>query len=310
MRAELHKGRDAEPAGWSGAVAAAGLHGAWAWPVLRARAGRRGVAALLRDDDGTVVGLAAWRRGPGVAELACPGSSALPGLAVDADRWPEALRAVGGGLGLVLLRQLRAEHLPAVLRGPAIVRRGLPVAVFDNAFDSFDGYLAGLGKGRRTSLRQQLRRLDADPGLTVSFGRDALPAPAEVVALIEATTRRHARGLLPAPGWDTALAAAFLADPTVRWLTYRDADGRLLGCTYVLDHAEWPVLGAWGSLAPGDGGRKDLWFHMLATVVRWCVAGGLPGVVMGKGSEAAKVTLGFRLRPQWTVLAHASGLGR
>ncbi|MEV6521892.1 GNAT family N-acetyltransferase [Longispora sp. NPDC051575] len=311
MRVELHKGHGVEPPGWAAAVSAAGLHAAWAWPVLRARAGRRGVRALLRAEDGSVAGLAAWRGVPGATEVLCPASSVLPGVAADPGVWSEALRAVGGALGgAVLLRQLQEAHLPAVLRGPAVVRRGLSVAVFDNHFDSFDGYLAGLGKGRRNSLTTQLRRIDADPGLVCGFGRDALPEPAEVVGLVAATARRQRTGLLPAPSTGPALAAALLADPTTHWLTYRDRDGRLLACAYLLDHAEWPVLGSWGALAPEDGGRKHLWFHMLTACVRWCVAEGRAGVVMGKGSEQTKRTLGFRLRPQWTVLAHASALGR
>src|SRR5689334_10979771 len=78
------------PAGWAQFVRSAPLHAVWHWPVMRTLAvSRRGavIAAVLRDGD-RVTGLVSarllglGRRGPGIADVECPGSMSLPGLAL------------------------------------------------------------------------------------------------------------------------------------------------------------------------------------------------------------------------------------
>jgi hypothetical protein len=272
----------------------------WSWPVVSAVAARSraSILAATIHDGQTVRAVATVRLvGPrirggarplaGLADVDCLGSASMPGIACDsAPGTPvheeaigalrEALRrGCGRGIRGVLFRQVSAEMLPAVLRRPAIVREGGPIAVFRNRFGDFDGYLAGLSKSRRWSLRRSLREVEADPDLVITFadidGRPPLRVE-DVVDLNNVVVRRHRRRRwLPMRLLAPQVARAYLDVAGLRWLTYQDRSGRLLAYATVWDHPDRPYVGTWGARDPADGGRPDLWFHFNATVVRWCV---------------------------------------
>jgi hypothetical protein len=331
MTVSLHEARSGQaPPGWAAFVDAAPLPTIWSWPVVSAVAARsRGPVLAATIHDGPTVRAIATvrlvgarlRRGArplaGLADVDCLGSASMPGIACDsAPGTPvhgeaigalrEALRReCGRGIRAVLFRQVSAEMLPAVLRRPAIVREGGPIAVFRNRFADFDGYLASLTKSRRWSLRRSLRDVEADPDLVITFadptGRPPLRVE-DVVALNNAVVRRHRRRWPPMRLLAPEMARAYLAVTGLRWLTYQDRAGRLLAFATVWDHPQWPYVGTWGARDRADGGRPDLWFHFNATVVRWCIERGLPGYVGGQGSIAEKVRLGHELSRQWAVL--------
>jgi hypothetical protein len=331
MTVSLQRVRSGQaPPGWDAFVDAVPLPTIWSWPVVSAVAARghgRVLAATIHDGQelraiATVRLLGPrLRRGgaplAGLADVDCLGSASLPGIACGAapgtpvhqeaiGALQEALRRAGGrGIRGVLWRQVGAEMLPSVLRRPAIVREGGPIAVFRNRYADFDAYLAGLTKSRRWSLRRSVREVEHDPDLVVTFadadGRPSLRVE-DVVALNNVVVRRHRRRWPPMRLLAPEMARAYLAAPGLRWLTYQDRTGRLLAYATVWDHPERPTVGTWGARAVDDGGRRDLWFHFNATLVRWCIERGLPGFVSGQGSIPEKLRLGHEASRQWAVL--------
>jgi hypothetical protein len=322
----------AAPSGWSDFVHSGGLHPVWHWPVVRAEAltRRRDLSVGLIRDGSSVTGLVAARlrgvRGrPVVVDVEAPGSSAVPGIALSGGipaslggdpRGPAyfgaAVRALestlrrefGRRVALVCYRQVYAEDLPQVMRGPAVVRPGAPVSVLRNDFADYDGYLRTLRKSRRVDQRRLVRRLDDDETLRIRLG----PTPddldvLEVARLTDATSRRnHRRRWPPRRTAPPDLLRAMVAVPDVQVLSYRDAAGGLVGCGLTFDHPRAPLSGPWGARTPDDGGRTGLWFDQMARVVRWSIETGHAALIGGKGLSALKRDLGFVAAPQWTVV--------
>jgi hypothetical protein len=323
------------PTGWAEFVRTGALHPVWHWPLVRTlAAARRGavVAGMLRDGE-RVTGLVVARllgpaggRAPAVADVECPGSMSLPGLALPGGL-PGALappeppdpalaaaavhafeaalrREYGRRILAVCYRQVYADALPVLARGIAVVYRGGDVAVFHNRFADYDSYLAGLSTSRRKDQSRLVRRTDADPGVTVEFG----PVPpgfdvAEFHALAEQTDRRnHRRRWPPRRRLSRQYHAALAALPDVKLLRYTDGAGALLGGTITFDHPAVPLAGPWAALDPHDGGRTGIWFEHLARSLRWIIESGRGGFIAGKGLMPQKAALGFAAVPQWTVL--------
>jgi len=317
------------PEGWQKFIDGQGLPAQWDWVFTNARAvdGRPVVAATVHDGH-TVRGLCTarllgprWGSGAetrplaGILDVTCLYSSAEPGLVLDDESLTgEAIAAVrqalrrefGVRLRGLLLRQVSAARLPAVLRWPAVVREGRPIAVFTNRFGDFDDYLAALPKKRRHFVRRTLRTFDDDPDLTIRFTargdpRGPLP-PARVRALGDSVVlRNHRKWWLRKRFTGSAAVRAALAHDRVDWLTYHRGE-ELLACAQLWQHHELPHLGLWGAESIHDGGRRDLWFHFVATMIRWCVESRRAGLVGGQGTATAKRRLGFDLNRQWTVL--------
>src|SRR4051812_26206886 len=168
-----------EPPGWADAIASAHLHQAWNWAVVRTTAalGRSRLVAGVFHDGDRPVGLATARfyRLAGLVDVDCPGTSALPGIAltgaVPASLHPggtdpallaaalpafeSALRReYGRGVQAVLYRQIYHAELPVVARGAALVREGAPIAVLHNRFSDHAGYLRSLKKSRRVDQQR------------------------------------------------------------------------------------------------------------------------------------------------------------
>lgn len=320
------------PPGWSEFIAAHDLHPVWDWSIVHAytTASRVKVVTATVHDGQRIRALATGRfPGPrtrragtplaGVVDLDCLASSALPGLALSDPGDPELLAEVVAALRTALrrrfgrrvrgmmLRQVGEDWLPVALRWPAVVRQGGPIAVLRNRFASFDDYLASLSRGRRKSLRQLTRNLDADPDLRVSYtprGDEPAPLTADQVCDLvnRVVDRHHHRWWLRKRYMRLELARAKLAHPRVGRLTYHDRAGRLLAYATIWDHPTMPVLGAWGAPSVAEGGRKGLWFHCESVLVRWCIDSGKAGMIAGQGNAEDKRRLGYQLQPQWTVL--------
>ncbi|NUR52783.1 MAG: hypothetical protein HOV71_32040 [Hamadaea sp.] len=319
--------RVAEPDGWTDFVAKNRLGVAWSWPLVHAAAagGRQTALIGTLHDGSAVAGLVTGRfigprigrqRAPlaGILDIDSLTTSCFPGIVT---AQPEAfgdavhavLAAVRGVQG-VLLRQIIADTLPAVLRRPAITREGGPIAHFANRFGDFDAYAHSLGR-RRGPLRPVYNRLARDTDLVVESTMDgelsAPVTPLDLRRLVNLVVdRHHTRRWLRKRHLSEAVAAAQVGTPGVHLRTYRDRAGRLLAVHTVLDHPELPVSSAWGSLDLADGGRKDLWFHSNAELARWCIETGRAGFLSGQGSLTEKRRLGHELTRQWAVLIPSS----
>nr|BFE56195.1 GNAT family N-acetyltransferase [Dactylosporangium thailandense] len=322
------------PAGWAELVRDAPLHPVWDWSLVRAvAAARRGatVAAVVRDGDRTAALVHARLIGPGgtVADVECPGSMSLPGVALPGDLPPglapgphELLGAVTAAFEAALgrhrrriravsYRQVYPGALPVLARGVGLVRRGDDVAVLRNRFGSYEEYLATLPSKRRRDQGRLVRQTDGDPGVTVHFG----PAPerfdaAAFHALAEQTDRRnHRRRFPPRRRWSLEFHAAQAAVPGARLLRYTAADGRLVGATITFDHPSAPLAGPWAALDPHEGGRSGIWYEHFARSLRWAIESGRGGYIAGKGLMAQKAELGFEAVPQFTVLRRLAGAG-
>lgn len=327
-----HDPTGAAPPEWAGFVATHRLPAVWEWPIVRAAAttGRAApLAATIHDGQRVCAlvtarfpGLRTTRRAvplAGVVDVDCLASSALPGIALAGEAglalraeippvlrdalWREYGRRVRG----LLFRQLDEAWLPAVLRWPAVVREGGPIAVFRNRFASFDSYLASLSSRRRRTLRRTLRDLDGDPSFRVAFtGRGDPPGRLDVPSACQLhdqlVHRHHRRWWLRRRRLAPELARATLDHPRTHRLTYHDHDGGLLGYVLAWDHPELPDVSIGGWLPPAAGGRDGLWFHMNALFVRWCIETGRAGLRFGQGNSAEKRRLGYHLCRQWAVL--------
>ncbi|WP_426504695.1 hypothetical protein ACPPVO_44860 [Dactylosporangium sp. McL0621] len=321
------------PAGWAELVRAAPLHPVWDWSLVRAVAAARNgaaVAAVVRDGDEVVALVHARLIGPGgtVADVECPGSMSLPGVALPGDlppglapgphaRLDAVAAAFEAALGrrrrvrAVSYRQVYAAALPALARGVALVRRGDDVAVLRNRFGSYAEYLATLPNKRRRDQGRLVRQTDGDAGVTVHFG----PPPERFDAaafheLAEQTDRRnHRRRFPPRRRWSLEFHAAQAAVPGARLLRYTAADGRLVGATITFDHPAAPLAGPWAALDPHEGGRSGIWYEHFARSLRWAIESGRGGYIAGKGLMAQKAELGFEAVPQFTVLRRLSAAG-
>lgn len=322
------------PPGWAGFVTTHQLPRIWDWSIVHAVAIGHRLAVLTATihDGPTIValvtarfpGLRTGRRAvplAGVVDVDCLASSSLPGIAMAREAAAEpqlragvvtALRDAlrreyGARVRALMFRQLDEDWLPAVLRWPAVVREGGPIAVFRNRFTDFDGYLAALSKSRRRSLRKLIRKIEADQQLAISFtGQGDPPAPLDVRSARAlqhlVVDRHHHRWWLRKRLITPDLASAQLAHPGVHRLTYHDLDGALLAYALIWDHPDLPDTGGWGARAPTGGGRSGLWFHAHALHVRWCIETGRAGIRFGQGSVTEKRELGLEFDRQWAAL--------
>lgn len=325
------------PVEWTDFLRTGDAHSLWHWSVVHAAAlGRPGrtLAGTFHDGD-TVVGIVVARlrglsaRSPllTVADVDCPGSAAMPGLALrgglppglgpatpgDELRGPamrafeHALRArYGRRVPLVWYRQMFAESLPVVLnRGVAVTYAGAPVSVFRNEYDDFDAYLRTLSKSRRGDVRRIGRILDEDPDLTIRLdGKpDDLDLRAMERLMTETARRNHQQRWPPLLKVPSAVRDALATAPGTQVLRYTYGDGGLLGCGLIYDHPVMPVHGLWGGRDAKDpGGRSGLWFDQMFRAMRWTIDSGRAGMIGGKGLNSLKAEFGFIPVPQWTVV--------
>ena len=305
---------DAEPPYWPALRQRAGLRADWSWDVLtvQAKTARGPQPIWVRREHGTATALvsADWvgRFRVGGLEVRAPGSSALPGWwlaagqdfrALVADYRKTMRREIGIGMRGVLLRQLGADQVAEVSGRLRVVRRTEDVNVLDTVrFGSREEWLATLAKKRRHNLRTIFRAIDDDPSIEVRNDLGADPAEVAYLLRHNDVKYRTAARLRASMGYLERL----LGQPEVRTTGYREpAGGALLGVGLVLDHPDWPVWRSWSALPIELGGRRNLYFHFYGELVRWAIATGKRGVIIGKGMRSLKKTLGATQVPQYAA---------
>lgn len=346
LAARVHDPRaDPEPAGWSGFQQRRGLHAVWDYGLMRLEAWMSrnpAVLAVVRDGDriaaaatalvcrpgrsrryADVPGRRSERLRPGWVEVYLPWLSGYPAVVFDQDLTDDGRRAavralerallrhVGPGLMGIVYRPVPDDTLPALAGPLRRTWRSDATTVLANTWQTEDGWLATLGKERRTSIRRYARKIDRDPTLDVREGWGRTDTdPHELAALVN---RHRARlGALPRDP-RTGVAGAFLAEflrrPDVRLLTYRDADGTLIAANTLLDHPSSTVLQHWAALTPAEGGRHNLYFDCYLRCVRHLVSAGRDELTSGRGLLDVKASLGFRERGLHTVAVPRPAVG-
>lgn len=323
----------AAPSWWASAVHDAELHQVLDWPVMHTLATTRRGPVLVGAfrDGGKIVGIGSLRlrgvRGLQVADVDSMVIGAFPGIALTGGL-PGSLHPTGGpapelfGAAVralekslrashgrrvqgVLYRQIYRRELPHLLGGVALVRAGVPALVLRNTFADYDAYLRTLRKSRRVDQQRLVRRIDADPTVTVHFGpaADAGIDPGEFHRLtVASATRNHTARWPPVRIWPEDLFATVLTLPEVLTLHYTGPEGQLIAATVTFDHPVGPVLGPWGAVPLGGDRRSGLWFDHLARLIRWGIEQQRPLIIGGKGAQGPKEALGFVTEPQWSVL--------
>jgi hypothetical protein len=298
----------AAPSWWASAVHDAQLHRVLDWPVMQTLAATRRDPVLVGAfrDGGKVVGLGSLRLrgvkslGMLVADVDSMVVGAFPGIALTGglpgtlhptggpppELFAAAVRALeqalrqvyGRRVQAVMYRQIYRRELPHLLRGVTVVRAGVPALLLHNNFADYDAYLRTLRKSRRVDQQRLVRRIDADPSVTVHFGPAAELGP------------------------EADLFATVLSLPDVLALSYTGPGGALIAATVTFDHPVAPILGPWGAVPLGGDRRSGLWFDHLARLIRWGIEQQRPLIIGGKGTTGPKEALGFVAEPQWSVL--------
>jgi predicted N-acyltransferase len=208
-------------------------------------------------------------------------------------------RFAGPGCLGVVYRAVAPDATGLVSGRGRLVRGIQPTLVLENTFTDLDGWLATLTRNRRSSLRGQIRKIAADPGLTVRAGtaRDDLDG-AELAAMLHA--HRAAKGPVkfdqrgPVTG---EYLDELIRRPDVVTTTYHDADGRLLAFTDLLDHPVMPLHQHWAALPPAEGRPKHLYFDVVARGVRHMIEHRRKFLSLGRGVTDLKTSLGFSPAP-------------
>ncbi|AUI57178.1 GNAT family N-acetyltransferase [Amycolatopsis sp. BJA-103] len=213
-------------------------------------------------------------------------------------------RFTGPGCLGVVYRTVEPEALDMLSGRGRPVRETMPTSVLENGFVDVEGWLASLRRSRRLSLRGQVKKVAADPGLVVR----AEAARTDLDALELATLLRGHRGRMgPVKfDWRGPVTAEYFAElvrrPDVITSTYHGADGKLLAFGIVLDHPVAPLHQHWAAVAPEEGRPKHLYFDAVVRNVRSMIEGNRKSLSMGRGLTDLKATLGFRPVPLLGVI--------
>jgi hypothetical protein len=324
---------DQEPGYWAALRAQAGLRADWSWPVLSTQAWLARTPQLVTVflDGGEPRGVvwAAWvttrtrryrfaasRRGGriGFLDVRSPYNSSVPGwwfagytpgarpgeLRAHFAEYAAAMRReLGIGFRGLLLRQLAEAEVPEVAGRFRMVRPIEPISLLDTArFHSTDDWLGSLARKRRADLR----KINRDPAFEVHFRPGAEEDALAVTTLLRHNADKHRDvPILPLRPFVPPFAAV-LAEPDVWTVDYRDpGTGRRLAVALILDHSEWPVPRNWSALPVDQGGVRGLYLHLYGELVRWSIAAGKQGVIIGKKLPKLKASLGAQLIPQYAA---------
>ncbi|GAA1232177.1 GNAT family N-acetyltransferase [Prauserella halophila] len=322
---------DPEPGYWPGLRITAGLHADWSWDVLTAQAWAARTpqyVTVFHGDDGPCgVVWAAWVGPPtrrhrfahtmrggrfGGLDVRAPNNASAPGWwfadgtvqRLLTDYAPAMRDALGSGARLLLARQLGDTDAAAMNTRLRVVRPTEPVNVLDTApFESVQHWMSGLRKSRKRSLNQIATAIEDDPRLEVRIGPMADADPGEVAALLRHNAEKHHDvPIVPLPMF-TRYLENLLGRPDVHGVRYVDpASGALRALALILDHPQWPVMRSWSMLPLHRGGRRNVYFDMYTQSVRYALASGKKGVVLGKKMTDLKHTFGARTMPQNAAL--------
>jgi hypothetical protein len=263
---------------------------------------------------GPVGGVA--KLGPRWLEVQHPWLSGYPAWAfaerLDAVARKEVLRAFEravcryAGLGClgVVYRVVTPETVPLVSgRGRKVVD-AVPTMVLRNDFGSLDDWYASLTRSRRSSIRGQVKKVAADPGVVVrgDFARNDLDAE-ELAGLLLAhrarmgTVKFDSRGPVREEYLD-----ALVRRPDVLTTTYHDDSGRLLAFTTLLDHPVIPLHQHWAARPVDEGRPKHLYFDVNVRLIRHMIEGNRKSLSLGRGLGEVKSSLGFAPQPLLAVV--------
>ena len=206
-----------------------------------------------------------------------------------------ACRFAGPGCLGVVYRAI-APHTAGLVAGRGrLLREVQPDLVLENTFTDVQDGLASLSRNRRSSLRGQLRKIAADPGVVVRAGtaRDDLD-PAELASMLRA--HREAKGPLkfdPRGPVTAGYLGELVRRTDVVTTTYHDDRGRLLAFTDLLDHPVLPLHQHWAALPLAEGRPKHLYFDVVVRGVRHMIERNRKFLSLGGGFGDLKVSLGF-----------------
>ncbi|WP_197321946.1 GNAT family N-acetyltransferase [Saccharomonospora sp. NB11] len=324
---------DAEPPYWAALRAEAGLRADWAWDVLRQQAwcARTPWYVTVLLDRGRPRGMvtAAWigpptrrhrfatsRRGGriGGLDVRAPGNSAFPAWwFADAhadgceellsEYFPTMRKLLGTGLKATLIRQLSEEGAARVRGRLRLVRETEPIArLCTEPFSGRDDWLGSLGGKRRSQLRKLYRGIDGDEHLAVEWLIGDAVDVVELAELLRVNEVKHRDvPIVPLPQF-VGYLRRLVAQPDYRVLSFRDTrSGRLLAAATVFDHPQWPLWRSFSTVPVERGGRANLYFHVFGELVRWSVAEGRRGVVLGKKMSEVKKSCGAELIAQYAA---------
>ncbi len=194
-----------------------------------------------------------------------------------------------------------AERDATVVAGRTRVRLATsPLMVLTNEWSDLAGYLATLPRKWRARLRGLRRDHDADADLRVAVG--ATIDPDEACWLAEVVRRRH-RSYGPArPPRSPRYFRVLSALPEMRFLTYRDAGGRLVAFVGFHDDGRDLLPMWWGARGSRDGGRENLYFDQYLRLVEIMIESGRQRLVLGPGMAHIKARYGARPEARWAVV--------
>jgi hypothetical protein len=209
-------------------------------------------------------------------------------------------RRTGAGALGIAYRDLDGALVDAI---PTARRRRVllaPRMVLHNEWADVEAYRAALPGKWRANLRKRRDAVERDPTLAVDL--DGTVEPAEACWLAELVRRRHRPRLVPRPPVSALHFARLAALPGTRFLTYRDAAGRLLAFTAVADTGTDLLSVAWGCLDRADGGRADLYLDQFHRMAELLVTTGRRRLVWGAASRVITHRYGARPDPLWAVV--------
>jgi hypothetical protein len=204
----------------------------------------------------------------------------------------------------VAYRVVTPETMPLVSgRGRKVVE-AVPTMVLRNDFGSLDDWFSSLTRSRRSSVRGQVKKISADPGIVVrtATARDDLDG-GELAGLLLAHRARMGTVKFDSRGPVTAeYLEALVRRPDVVTTTYHDESGRLLAFSNLLDHPVVPLYQHWAARTFDEGRPKHLYFDVIVRTVRYMIEGNRKSLSMGRGLGEVKSSLGFTPRPLRAVV--------
>ena len=199
----------------------------------------------------------------------------------------------------IVYRDVPAEHAATFAGAKRIARQVTPEVVVENRWDDLGAFYAELAPRRRADLRRLEAQVARDRRVVVAEERALDPASASRLAA--SVARRHRHGLRRATPIPAAYFHALAGRPGVEFITYRDAQARLLSFGTLLDDGRELADSVWGNLDLLDGGRQHLYFHHYLRAIGHLIARRRRRIALGKGLGEIKLRFGGRYEERFIV---------
>jgi hypothetical protein len=208
-----------------------------------------------------------------------------------------ARRRLGHRLLAFAYRNVAADERDLFDRSTRRVLRVEPEMVMAATWGSVEEYLATLERKWRHELRRVRRHVDdLHVELVASVpAREAARLSSRVLARHHG--RHGAQPPVPVPYFEQLGRM-----PGVRFVTYRDAAGKLLAYMTLLDDGSRLWSSYWGYLEPQEGGRRNLYFDQYLRTVELMLAEGRDVVSFGKGMADIKARYGTAPQERYVVV--------